>query len=59
MVLKYLKRKTSTIIPADDVHWIKDEKAGWSACSETCAGGMPTATLALEAVNKRGAINFH
>ncbi|KAK2565039.1 A disintegrin and metalloproteinase with thrombospondin motifs 6 [Acropora cervicornis] len=42
VVLKYLKRKTSTIIPADDVHWITDEKAGWSACSETCAGGIQT-----------------
>ena len=33
-----MKAKKSAISP-NDVEWIIDEKTGWSACSEDCAGG--------------------
>ena len=39
VVCKYLKPKKS-VISSSDVEWIIDEKTGWSACSEVCAGGM-------------------
>jgi len=41
VVVKYLRRKKSVITGAD-VKWVIDEQSGWSACSESCAGGKQT-----------------
>ena len=35
---RYLSPYKSEVTGAD-VEWVVDEKYGWSACSETCAGG--------------------
>ena len=35
---RYLSPYKSEVTGAD-VGWVVDEKYGWSACSETCAGG--------------------
>ncbi|XP_068734919.1 A disintegrin and metalloproteinase with thrombospondin motifs 6-like isoform X2 [Montipora capricornis] len=41
VVFKYLKAARSKISP-DDVYWSFDETAGWTTCSDTCAGGLQT-----------------
>ncbi|XP_020600962.1 A disintegrin and metalloproteinase with thrombospondin motifs 18-like [Orbicella faveolata] len=41
VVCKYLKPQKS-VISSSEVEWIIDEKTGWSACSEDCAGGKKT-----------------
>lgn len=38
---RYLSPYKSEVTGAD-VDWVVDEKYGWSACSETCAGGKKT-----------------